>query len=61
MDAPVRRCKSISFPNGRRGRGRSRKSLEEVIKYDLKFLGLSEDIAQDRSMWRSRIKVIEHR
>ena len=32
-----------------------------MIKYDLKLLGLSDDIARDKSTWRSRIKVIEHR
>ena len=29
-----------------RGRGRSKKSWKEVIKYDLKFLGLLEDLAK---------------
>jgi len=45
----------------RRGRGRQKKSWKEVIKYELKFIGLSKDMAQDTSMWRSRIKVTEHR
>ena len=48
MDAPVRRCKRISIPEGRRGRGRQKKSLDEVIRDDLKVVGLTEDMAQDR-------------
>ena len=38
LDAPVKRCESISLPDGRRGRGWSKKSEKEVIKYDLKFI-----------------------
>ena len=41
----------------RRGRGRSNKSLSEVIRHDLKTLGLVEEMAKDRRTWKSRIKV----
>ena len=45
VDDPVKRCESISLPEDRRGRGRPKKSWKEVIRYDFKFLGLSEDTA----------------
>jgi len=56
-DAPVRRCETIECLKYRRSRGRSKKSWNEVIRQDLKTLGLVEDMAQDRKLWRSRIKV----
>jgi len=55
--APVRRCEMIDPPGGKRGRGRPKKSLEEVVKEDLSVTGLTEDMAQDRRLWRDRIKV----
>ena len=60
MDALVRRYESLDLLDCRRGRGRSMKWLKEVIKYDLKVIRLTTDIAHDRSLWRSRIKVVEH-
>ena len=45
MDAPVRRCERIERLEYKRGRGRPKKSLSEVIKQDLKTLELVEDIA----------------
>jgi len=50
MDAPVRRY--------RRGRDRLKKSWNEVIRHNLTTLGLTEDMAQGRRLWRSRIKVL---
>jgi len=50
MDAPVKRCERIVRPNCRRSRGRSKKSWSEVIRHDLKTLGLVEDMAQDRRL-----------
>jgi len=44
-DAPVRRCETIEYPDYRRSRGRSKKSWSEVIRRDLKTLGLVEDMA----------------
>jgi len=41
----------------RRSRGRPKKSWREVIRHDLRTLGLVEDMAQDRKFWRARIKV----
>ena len=36
-------------------------SWNEVIRSDMKFMGLKEDMAQDRNLGRSRIKIIDHR
>ena len=55
--APVRRGETINPPGGKRGRGRPKKSLEEVVREDLRVVGLTEDMAQDRRLWRDRIKV----
>jgi len=57
----VRSCERINAPVGKRGRGRPRKSLHEVIREDLKIVGLAEDMAQDRRLWRDRIKVLDLR
>ena len=59
--APVRRCEMIVPSSGRRGRGRPKKCLEEVVREDLRVTGLTEDMAQDRRLWRDRIKVSECR
>ena len=61
MDAPVRRCKRIVPPGGKRGRGRPKKCLEEVVREDLRVTGLTEDLAQDRRLWQDRIKVSDCR
>ena len=58
-DAPMRRCERINIPAGRRGRGQQKRSLDEVIRKDLKVAGLTEDMAQDRKLWRDRIKVLD--
>ena len=59
--APVRRCERIDLPGGKRGRGRLKKSLDEVVREDLKVMGLTEDLAQDRRLWRDKIKVLDCR
>ena len=59
--APVRRCESINILGGKRGRGRPKKSLDEVIRKDLKVIGLTEDPAQNRKLWRDRIRIVDHR
>jgi len=61
MAAPVRRCELINLPGGKRGRGRPKKSLNEVIREDLKVVGLSEDLAQDRKLWRDKIRILDGR
>ena len=42
-------------------RGRPKKSLEEVVREDLRVVGLTEDMAQDRRLWWERIKVSDCR
>jgi len=44
-----------------RERARQKANWNEVISCDLNFMGLMEDMAQDRILWRSRIKIIDHR
>ena len=61
MDAPVRRCERINIPEGKKERGRSKKSLNKAIRQDLKGLRLTKDMTQDRKLWRDRIKVLDHR
>jgi len=61
VDAPVRSCERINTPAGRRGRGQPKKSLDEVIRDDLKVVGLTKNWAQDRRLWRDRIKVLDLR
>jgi len=56
-DAPVRKCEMIEYPDYRRSRWRPKKSWSEVIRHDLKTLGLVEDMTQDRKFWRGRIKM----
>jgi len=56
VDAPVRRGERINVPKGKRGRGRSKKSLDEVIRENLKVVGLTEDMTQDRRQWRDKMK-----
>ncbi|KAM2544521.1 hypothetical protein TB1_016195 [Malus domestica] len=44
---------------GRRGRGRPRKTLEETLRKDLEYLDLTEDMTQNRAQWRSRIHIAD--
>ena len=48
-------------PGGKRGRGRPNKSLEEVVREDLRVVGMTEDMAQDKRLWRDKIKVSDCR
>jgi len=59
VDALVRRCERINISEGRRGRGRPKKRLDEVIREDLKVAGLTEDMGQDRKLWHDRTKTID--
>ncbi|KAM2920166.1 hypothetical protein COP2_042051 [Malus domestica] len=58
-DAPVRRCDHGTEVQGRRGRGRPRKTLEETLRKDLEYLDLTEDMTQNRAQWRSRIHIAD--
>ena len=57
----MRRCEAIDILHYRRGRGRPKKSWNEVIRSDMKFMRLTDDMAQDRNMWLPRIKIVDHR
>ena len=52
----VKKCQSLDVA-GTRGRGRPRKTWIEVVKSDLKALGLTSDMTNDRELWR--IAVLE--
>ena len=56
----MRRSERIYIPEGRRCRERPKKSLDEVIRKDLKVVGLTKDMAQDRRLWRNRIRILDH-
>jgi len=43
--APVRRYEMIVLPGGKRGRDRPKKSLEEVVREDLRVVGLTDGMA----------------
>ena len=58
VSAPVRKCEAIHLSYCRRGRGRPKLSWNEVVRSDMKF---TEDMIQDRNLWRSSIKLLEHR
>ena len=55
--APMRRCERLALCVFRRGRGRPKKSMREVIRNDLTLLSLVEGMAQDRVLWRGRTRV----
>ncbi|XP_070050511.1 uncharacterized protein [Nicotiana tomentosiformis] len=57
IETPVRKCERLALAGSRSGRGRHRKSWGEVIKRDMAQLELTEDMALDRRVWRSKIRV----
>jgi len=61
VDTPVRRCERITIPKGKRCKGRPNKSLDEVIREDLKVIGLTEDMTQDRRLWWHRIRILDQK
>jgi len=61
VNAPVKKCEKISLSHYMSGRGRPKMSWNEVIRSDMKITGVTEDMTQDRNLWRSRIKIVEHR
>jgi len=54
VNAPVRGCETINLIHCRRGRGQLKMSWNEVIRGDLKRIGLMEDMAHDRKFWQAR-------
>jgi len=59
VETSVRRCDRIKICESKRGSRWPKKSLEEVIREGLKVVGLLEDVAQDRRLWRDRIKILD--
>ena len=59
MDAPMRNFEKIDLLGCRRGRDRLTNSYSKVIRHDLKTLGLTEDMSQDRKLWRAQVKVAD--
>ena len=55
IEAPVRRIETI-IVEGKRSRGRPKKTWVEQIKDDLSELHLSEDLTRDRNSWRRQIQ-----
>lgn len=47
-------CRNINI-DGKRDRGRGRKTWDECVRQDLKSLGLTREWAQDRAKWRGLI------
>ncbi|KAM1159490.1 hypothetical protein ACFX19_033225 [Malus domestica] len=58
-DVPVRRYDYGTEVQGRRGRGGPRKTLEETLRKDLEYLGLAEEMTQDRAQWRFKIHIAD--
>jgi len=44
VSAPVRRCEAINLIQCRKGRGRPEMSWNEVIRGEMKFMGLTDDM-----------------
>ena len=59
VDALVRRVDEIEQIVRKRGRGRSKKTLGETLKFDMKCMGLNENMTKDRNIWKSRIHVVD--
>ncbi|XP_070050175.1 uncharacterized protein [Nicotiana tomentosiformis] len=58
IDAPVRRCGRLTLAGIMKGRGRPKKYWSEVIRQNMARLQISEDMALDRKVWRSSIRVV---
>lgn len=54
----MRRVESF-IVEGKRSRGRPKKTWEEQIRIDLRELNLSEDVTRDKSSWRRHIQVLD--
>ena len=59
FDTPVRRIESI-IVEGKRSRGRPRRTWDKQIKVDSRELHFSEDLTRDRSSWRRLICVSDY-
>ena len=59
LAAPMRRVESI-IVEGKRSRGRPRRTWDEQIRVDLHELNLSEDLTRDRGSWRLHIHILDY-
>ena len=60
FDVSVRRVESI-IVEGKRSRGRPRRTWDEKIRVDLNELNLYADLTRDRKSWRRHIHVLDYR
>ena len=60
VDAPVRRVDEMKQVVRKRGRGRSKKNLEETLKFDMQCMSFNKNMTKDRNTWKSRIHVAGH-
>ena len=58
-DVPVRRIECI-IVEGKKSRGRPRRTWEEQIKSDMHELHLSEDLSRDKGSWWRLIHFLEY-
>ena len=49
VNAPVRRVDEMEQVVRKRGRGRSKKTLGETLKFDMQCMGLNEDMTKNRN------------
>lgn len=52
---PLRRCERLAIVGIRSDRGRSKKFWRELLRYDMTYMQLTEDMTLDRKIWRSRV------
>jgi len=57
VNAPLRRCEKINLLHCKRGRGPLKMSWNAVIRSNMVFTGLTDDMTQDRNLWRSGLKL----
>ena len=58
IEAPVRRIETI-IVEGKRSRGRPKKTWVEQIKDELSELHLSEDLTREKNSWRRQIHILD--
>jgi len=59
IDALVRRVDEMEQVTRKRGKGRPKKTLGATLKFDMKCMGLNEDMTKDKNTWKSRIHVTD--
>ena len=59
IDALVRRVDEMEQVIRKRDRGRSKKILGEILKFDMQYMSLNEVMTKYRNTWKSRIHVAD--